>query len=52
MKKKGEGGGRARRSFLKKFRLKEIKKITDRTKETNFLFIHKEKYRKIIEKLK
>jgi FkbM family methyltransferase len=41
-----------RRSFLKKFRLKEIKKITDRTKETNFLFIHKEKCQKIIEKLK
>ena len=39
-------------SFFKKFRLKEIKKITDRTIETNFLFIHKKKYRKIIEKFK
>ena len=46
------GGAEAGRSFFKKFRLKEIKKITDKTKETNFLFIHKEKYRKIIEKLK
>lgn len=40
------------RSFLKKLRLKEIKKITHRTKETNFLFIPKEKYRKIIKKFK
>jgi FkbM family methyltransferase len=44
---KRPGGGLDRGSLFKKFRLKEIKKITDRTKETNFLFIHKEKYRKI-----
>jgi FkbM family methyltransferase len=43
----GRGG-----SFFKNLRLKEIKKITDTTKETNFLFIHKEKYRKIIKKFK
>ena len=40
------------RSFLKKLRLKEIKKITHRTKETNFLFIPKKKYLKIIKKFK
>jgi FkbM family methyltransferase len=46
------GKKRVVRSFCKKVRLKEIKKIIDSTKETNFLFIHKEKYRKIIKKLK
>lgn len=34
----------------KKMRLKEIKKITDKTKETNFLFIHQVKHNKIIRK--
>ena len=34
----------------KKFRLRKIKKITNTTKETNFLFIHKVKDSKIIKK--
>jgi hypothetical protein len=33
---------------LKKFRLRKIKKITPTTKETMFLFLHKEKHSKII----
>jgi FkbM family methyltransferase len=37
---------------LKKFRLKQIKKITNTTKETNFFFIHKIKDFKIINKYK
>jgi FkbM family methyltransferase len=35
---------------LNKLRLKEIKKITNKTKETNFIFIHKVKHKKIINK--
>jgi FkbM family methyltransferase len=42
------GGG----YIFKKIKLREIKEISDKTKETNFLFIHKKKYRKVIEKLK
>ena len=40
------------RISLKQFKLKEIKKINNKTKQTNFLFINKAKYEKIIKKFK
>jgi FkbM family methyltransferase len=36
--------------FNKKIKLKEIKKISSKTKETNFLFIHQVKHNRIIKK--
>jgi len=55
--KKNWGGGKDAvgakiHLLLKKIKLKEIKKITYKEKETNFLFIHKVKHLKIIKKFK
>ena len=45
----GRWGG-WRRMFCKNFKLKEIKIISNKTKETNFLFMHTAKHQKIIKK--
>jgi len=45
---KNGGGG----IFFKKIKLKEINEINDKTKETNFLFLHQVKHYKIIKKFK
>ena len=43
---KKKGGG----VFRKNFKLKEIQIISNKTKETNFLFMHTVKHKKIIKK--
>ena len=45
MKKKGGGG-----VLYKNFKLKQIQIISNKTKETNFLFMHTVKHQKIIKK--
>jgi FkbM family methyltransferase len=48
--KKWGGGVQKQKGFTyKKFKLNEIKKINDKTKQTNFLFFHNVKHLKIIE---